>query len=531
MSRGLPETIGWLRGLAKAEKAGRSRRQQEEMMRLSCVGQRKGGHARAGLRKEETFLEYTMPLHFHLHLPHLTHLRRALSVPGETAHAAQALRPAVVSGFDLGLFFLLVNGGLCVAWGSALTVFVTGVVPIYWGMSQYGQQHPGLTNIIITGLATLSTTHLTYTRCHFPREFPSRLGAGCSGLQGQKFGRPRAGESFFDHVYYDDLTPCGVDPASMTLTANWTMQSAMDQGAFRVGLQLGNYGDQIAANTTTAVFTRAYLKDNFGYGSVGGLVNALQQVTGVEMHVYCDSTHDSMSLPLLWSETFPNLPLTSLNINETTPFVASVAPDGSHAIVQSSFNSTYPPFNSTSLSFTWTSMFATVNASGSGAIVIADSSGRATGCTWDASPRLVHVEIRNWVSFVSSVDYAFGFPAPAGRAVFSTITGIGQAIRLGASLSPPPDGYPLPPSLGWYPAAVVGLNAARVLETLFADGVKAALTYYTEYCRTYPTPCELAGIALCNSQNRTVQEHWRFGDANHLGILAIMLNLVLGSYA
>ncbi|KAJ7836834.1 hypothetical protein B0H13DRAFT_187030 [Mycena leptocephala] len=156
------------------------------------------------------------------------------------------------------------------------------------------------------------------------------------------------------------------------------------------------------------------------------------------MDVSCDSSHDSMSLSLLWSGTFPNLPLTSLNINETTPFVASVSSGGSHAIVQSSFNSTYPPFNSTSLSFTWTSMFATVNASGSGAIVIADSSGRAIGCTWVASPRLVQVEVRNWTSFVSSVDHASGFPAPAGRAVFSTLTGISQAIRLGASLYPPP---------------------------------------------------------------------------------------------
>jgi hypothetical protein len=128
----------------------------------------------------EALLTYTMPLHFH---SPLTHLRRALSVPSETAHghAAQALRPAVVSGFDLDLFFLLVNGGVCVAWGAALTVFATGVVPIYWGISKYGQQHPGLTNVILTGLATLSTTHLKYTVSHATEEYAAmQLSAGLS---------------------------------------------------------------------------------------------------------------------------------------------------------------------------------------------------------------------------------------------------------------------------------------------------------------------------------------------------------------
>jgi hypothetical protein len=278
------------------------------------------------------------------------------------------------------------------------------------------------------------------------------------------------------------------------------------------------------------VFGRIYVKDNIGYGSVGGLVDGLQEVAGVEIDVSCDSSHDSRSLSLLWSETFPNLPLATLNINETSPS-ASVASDGSHAIVQSSFNSTYSPFDSASFSVVWTSMVATVNASGSGAIVIADNSERAIGCTWVASPCLVNVETRSFAAFASSVDDAPGVPAPAGRAVFATLTGIGQAVRLGASLSPPPDGYPFPPASGRYPGGVVVLNAARVLETLLADGVKAALSYYGEYCLTDPPHCEAVGIQLCNSQNRTVQEHWRFGDNYYLGILAIMLNLVFGLYA
>jgi hypothetical protein len=121
-----------------------------------------------------------MPFHFHSHLSHLlARFSRALSVPSQTAQAAQSLRPNVVSGFDLGLFFLLANGGLCVAWGAALAVFTTGVVTIKWGMSKYGQQHPGLTNVLVTGLATLSTTHLKYTVRHATQEYAAmRLSAG-----------------------------------------------------------------------------------------------------------------------------------------------------------------------------------------------------------------------------------------------------------------------------------------------------------------------------------------------------------------
>jgi hypothetical protein len=88
--------------------------------------------------------------------------RLAPLVPSEPA-SEPPLRPQLARGFDRSLFFLLVNGGLSTAWGIALLVFATGVVPITWGISQYGRQHLALTNVIVTGIATLATAHLQYT--------------------------------------------------------------------------------------------------------------------------------------------------------------------------------------------------------------------------------------------------------------------------------------------------------------------------------------------------------------------------------
>ncbi|KAJ7431635.1 hypothetical protein B0H11DRAFT_2210122 [Mycena galericulata] len=489
----------------------------------------------------------TMPLYSHP-MRLLRWTRRRLSVPSETTQAALPLRPHLTSDFDLSLFFLLVNGGVSTAWGAALAVFATGVVPLQWGISQYGQVHPGLTNVILTGIATSSTAHLQYTVRHAAREHATmRLSEGLplltwGWLQGAAAGDiwpplqskwtwggwlllfvGMAGHSAsivailqpqprFDHVHYDDPTPCGVDPARLTLNSNLTVQPAMDQGAFQIGLQLGNYGDQIAANTMTAVLGRVYVKENIGYGALGGLINALQDVAGIEIDVWCDSSHD---LPSVWASVFPDLPLDALSVGRTGTSVSSIASAGSHAVIQSSVNSTYTPFNSTSVSFSWTSMYAAVNASGSGALFIADNSGLSTSCTWTATPRLVHVEITNYVAVAASIDDAPTAPAPVGRAIYATVQGIAEAVRLGASLytstgSPSPD---------------------TIMATLLADGLKSALTQYGGWCWINTDRCGAAGITICNSNNRTVQEHWHFGNEHFLGFPAIILNITFGLYA
>ena len=80
-----------------------------------------------------------------------------------------------MTGFDWDLFLLLLNGLITVCWGIALIIFQTGIVPIYWTLSQYGQHHRGITNVIVTGVATISTSHLQFTVHNTVREYVSLL--------------------------------------------------------------------------------------------------------------------------------------------------------------------------------------------------------------------------------------------------------------------------------------------------------------------------------------------------------------------
>ncbi|KAJ7476704.1 hypothetical protein FB451DRAFT_1557478 [Mycena latifolia] len=478
----------------------------------------------------------------------------------EAARAARPLRQHMVSGFDRSLFLLLCNGGISVAWGAALAVFATGVVPITWNFSQYGQRHTGLTNVIVTGVATMATMHLKYTASRaaevyttmrlaeglvlptwgwlqavaatsiwppFPRGEHWLAWLGWLLLFGGMAGHSASivailqPQLWFDHRPFNDPTPCGVDPASLTLlNSRLTAQPLMDQDAFMVGLQFGNYFGQVAKNTTSAVDGRNYVKDNFGYGAFGGLSDALQDVPGVEISSQCKSSHDATSLSSLWSSSFPGSPLVTSSSNDTDGFFTSIVPNGSQAVIQSSFNSTSMPFNSPSIPVSSRSMSAAVNASGSGAMVITEDSGLTTSCTWVAIPRLLLVEIRNFTALTASAESAPIVPAPVGRAVYATFLGIAQAVRFGATLDATSDGYP---------------RAADILQTLIADGLKAALTaQYTEDCWQHGPDvqaCLAVGISICNSHSRTVQQHWRFGDDHFLGILAIALTLVFGLYA
>jgi hypothetical protein len=261
-----------------------------------------------------------------------------------------------------------------------------------------------------------------------------------------------------------------------------------------------------------------------GYGALGGLINGLQEVAGVEIDATCDSAHD---IPSMWAEAFPDLPLATLRINGTGTSVASISPDGSYGVIQSSINSTYTPFNSTAILFRWISMYAEVDASGRGTLLIADNSGVATSCTWQVTPYLVYVEMRNYTAFVYALSDAPAptTPAPVGRGVFSTVRGIGEAVRLGASLYPPSKGYLSPVEYNLYPSPEI------VMEVILADGLKSALTQYTKWCASATDRCRTAGFDICNSNNRTVQEHWHFGNQYGLGVPAIALNLIFGLYA
>ena len=85
-------------------------------------------------------------------------------------HSANHLR--TMTGIDWGLLLLLLNGLITVFWGIALIVFQTGIVPV---SGELPQNHPGLMSVIVTGIATISTSHLHYTIQNMIHEYSALL--------------------------------------------------------------------------------------------------------------------------------------------------------------------------------------------------------------------------------------------------------------------------------------------------------------------------------------------------------------------
>lgn len=116
-------------------------------------------------------ISYTDPYNEQDYLPTLP------LIPGNdlSQRRKPSLHGRLTAGFDLSLLLVLINGFIAVTWGIALAVFATGVVPIYWGLSQYGKKHDGITNVIVTGVATLSTAQLQYTVQIAVKEYAAML--------------------------------------------------------------------------------------------------------------------------------------------------------------------------------------------------------------------------------------------------------------------------------------------------------------------------------------------------------------------
>jgi hypothetical protein len=105
------------------------------------------------------------------HLPLISHSDARYRLPPRKP----TLDFRLVTGIDRGLGLLFLNGLIAVCWGIALVVFQTGIVPISWNLSQYGQRHRGITNVIVTGVATVSTSHLQFTVQNTVREYSALL--------------------------------------------------------------------------------------------------------------------------------------------------------------------------------------------------------------------------------------------------------------------------------------------------------------------------------------------------------------------
>lgn len=229
-------------------------------------------------------------------------------------------------------------------------------------------------------------------------------------------------------------------------------------------------------------------------------------------------THEVNMDPLavLWSAAFPGQVLPTPTItNGSGTFGALPKSTSQQAVITSA-----PTFN---LTGTQGALYAIVNASGGGGLLTINATGGMAGCTWTAVPRLVHLRTFDFVFATIGADNATTLPLPTGRAVYSAVQGMAQAVRLGAHIDWVPSfgfgtgGYPVP--------------APVMLQTLLADALKGALTAYTGYAISAHFKPALIGAHQCYSNNRTLSLHWHFGNEYNLGWIAIVLSIVFGGLA
>ena len=72
------------------------------------------------------------------------------------------INDAITTGINWSLIHLLIHGLISLLWGIALAIFSSGIVPVTWAVSQYGKTHLVVTNVLITLVATATTTHIKY---------------------------------------------------------------------------------------------------------------------------------------------------------------------------------------------------------------------------------------------------------------------------------------------------------------------------------------------------------------------------------
>ncbi|KAF8199369.1 hypothetical protein K438DRAFT_1966574 [Mycena galopus ATCC 62051] len=446
-------------------------------------------------------------------------------------------------------WFLLSLGIVSLLWGLALMLFALGFVPIAWSISQRGLQNPAMVNVIVNGVSTLSTAQLFWTilvaakhstqialhdgihlrKWHRMQKFaeksfwPPRT---CSfwlqwivafqflvanGMSVTAILQP---VSFYQHVLFNDSIPCGIDLADLSFSSNLTVQPALDEVSFQIGLQLGNYYNQVGGDVVTAVAGRRYAKDNFGYSATGGLENGLQEIPGVEIDTKCGND------TLLWAVNLPDFPFPNISItNGIGGFSSPLESSTTQSII------TTGPFN---LTGSHVALYAVISVAGTGGLVTVDRDGNKTICIWTAVPRSVNVTIANFTASTLGAVNATVVPSPTPRAISSVVQGMAAAIQLGARLT---WDFPIGGAAGGpgqYPNTG-STSTPNMLTILIADGVKGALTAFTQGWKDLGA--SITG-GECGSNNRTLSMHWRFGiDSWYLGLISIGQAVGFGALA
>ncbi|KAJ2925243.1 hypothetical protein H1R20_g11841, partial [Candolleomyces eurysporus] len=434
----------------------------------------------------------------------------------------------ITTGWDRRLFFLLLHGGVSLCWGIALAIFSARVVPVAWYLSERGRKSPEVTNVLVALASTLTTMHITYILQGVCDQYTSYLVVEgftvgqLRWMQGVKelsvfakfpdkenfWSKKRIvailqPEPFFKNFWFGDWGPCGSDPSDLTLERNpyldEVLQAAVDKLSFTAGMQLGNYNEQVAGNTTSRLAGRTYRKDSYAYGVLGGLQNGLLEVPG--------------------AHALPPEPL--MNGTELAGFRDAPVPAQMRSIDSEAGN-----HEDESLSIFHHGLYALVQPTADGALITVEPDGpgtKVTVCSWKSLPKFVYAQTIDFTARTLRVEDAKTYPIVIGRATRFTLEGMARAARNGASLEAVLKTPTPPPS--------------QVLETILADGSKAAITFINAHFWGQYNPRKAnknqpsSAPPRCDSNNRTVAEHWRFGNSHNLGYIAIVLTIGIGIFA
>jgi len=286
-----------------------------------------------------------------------------------------------------------------------------------------------------------------------------------------------------------------------------------------------NSTEQVNGNTTSSISGRVYSKDSYAYGAIGGLVEGLQEIPGALFKAQCsDDPKDATSI---WKDVFPNRFPPDITTNGSSYlFTDDAIPPQMKGIVSHD-----------NITESQSAMYALVQPSGSGALLsIADNTPTLV-CSWNTSPKLVHVQtVRFAARTLGSIDTDL-HPPLVGRATLMTLRGMAEAFREGSSLQKAVSPFI---AIFRYESATYNVynqvqpaaNASQILETLLADGGKASLTLYNSHFSSLAAySAAPSRMEICYSNNRTVQEHWKFGNANNLGWFATIWTSAIGAFA
>lgn len=276
----------------------------------------------------------------------------------------------------------------------------------------------------------------------------------------------------------------------------------------------------MGGNTTTSGAGRVFVKDNFAYGAVGGLSDGAQEVPGVSFNALCinNKTSNTSGLSDFWGSVFPGRapPTISHNSDGSRSFSDQPIPSQMRSVISD------PSFN---LTGSQVGMYALVNPSGSGGLLMVNSAGGLLCCVWETAPKIVSVQTVNFTAQSLGAQDSINVPQLIGRSVLFTLQGMAAAVHLGANLdnqSPSVAGLFVVPPTG------------TVLQVLLADGGKVALTSFTAYFTSLfqsGSQSTLVGVAACDSHNRTIAAHWKFGNSHNLGWVAIIWTIGIGILA